>query len=269
MTFKKIILYDEPSVPEINVPNLVKFLKQTLPVEVIVKDNFFKEFSTQQIQKISESRIFKINKPFQRHAASQTDLELEEEFCKKSEVMEQTRKPEDAVNISEVVMYDGFEIQKIIRDQLEIDDQILHVVLTNRLTCTYDESDFRYHGRAVICSNPAIISTTGIIEAPAKSKEFYIETMANKAQGLDIKSIKDKHKGEFLEYHDKRLSQVIEGYLLQVLFYVLTGGAFCNHLDCRLNNAHWQKDLLRSQIEIRKLCDKHQKILDSQRWFKC
>ena len=163
MTFKKIILYDEPSVPEINVPNLVKFLKQTLPVEVIVKDNFFKEFSTQQIQKISESRIFEINKPFQRLAASQTDLELEEEFCKKSQIMEQTKKPEDVTNISEVVMYDGFEIQKIIRDQLEIDDQILHVVLTNRLTCTYDESDFRYHGRAVICSNPAIISTTGII----------------------------------------------------------------------------------------------------------
>ena len=77
MTFKKIILYDESSVPEINVSNLVKFLKQTIPVEVIVKDNFFKEFSSQQIQKISESRIFEINKAFQNHNPSQTDLELE------------------------------------------------------------------------------------------------------------------------------------------------------------------------------------------------
>ena len=266
MKFKKIILYDEPAVPEINVSNLVKFLKEILPVEVIVKDNFFKEFSSQQIQKISESRIFEINKAFQNHNPSQTDLELEEEFCKNSKAMEQTKKPEDAADISEVVIYDGFEMQKIIRDSLsDFDDQILHVILTNRFTCTYDESDGRYHGRAVICANPAIISTTGIVEAPAKSSEFYIEAMTSKAQGLDIKSIKEKHSGKFLEYHDKRLVIVIEGYLLQVIFYLLTGESFCNYMDCRLNNAHWQRDLLYSQIQIRKLCDKHQKILDSQR----
>ena len=266
MKLKKIILYDEPSVSEINVPNLVKFLKETLPVEVIVKDNFFKGFSSQQIQKVSEARVFEINKPFQRHKPNQNDLELEEEFCKNSKSMDETKKPEDVTNISEVVMYDGFEMQKVIRENiLDFEDQTLYVILTNRFTCTYDESDARYHGRAVICANPAIISTTGIIEAPAKSREFYIEAMANMAQGLDIKSVKEKHSGEFLEYHDERLSKVIEGYLLQVIFYVLIGESFCDYMNCRLNNAHWQRDLLYSQIEIRKLCDKHQKILDSQR----
>ena len=265
MKFKKIILYDEPSVSEINVPNLVKFLKEILPVEVVVKDNFFKEISSQQIQKISESRVFEVNKAFHRHNPSQSDLKLEEVFCKNSKAMEQTKKPEDATDISEVVMYDGFEIQKIIRESLlDFEDQTLHVILTNRFTCTYDESDARYHGRAVICANPAVISTTGIIEAPAKPRKFYIEVMASKAQGRGIKSVKEKHEGEFLEYHDERLSKVIEGYLLQVIFYLLTGESFCDYLDCRLNNAHWQRDLLYSQIEIRKLCDKHQEILDSQ-----
>ena len=115
--------------------------------------------------------------------------------------MEQTKKPEEADSISEVIMYDGFEIQKIIRDNLQdFENQTLHVILTNRFTCTYDESDARYHGRAVICANPAIISTTGMIEAPAKSSEFYIEAMANRAQGQDIKSVKEKHEDEFLEY---------------------------------------------------------------------
>jgi hypothetical protein len=244
----------------------VKFLKETLPVEVVVKDNFFKEFTSQQIQKVSETRIFEIQNTFRRHNPSQTDLELEEQFCKNSKVMEQTKKPEEADSISEVVMYDGFEIQKIIRESLQdFENKTLHIILTNRFTCTYDESDARYHGRAVICANPAIISITGIIEAPAKSSEFYIEAMANRAQGLDITSVKEKHEGEFLEYHDKRLSKVIEGYLLQVIFYVLVEESFCDYMDCRLNNAHWQRDLLYSQIEIRKLCDKHQKILDSQR----
>ena len=266
MKFKKIILYDEPSISEINISNLVKFLKETLPVEVVVKDNFFKEFTSQQIQKVSETRIFEIQNTFRRHNPSQTDLELEKQFCKNSKVMEQKKKPEEADSISEVVMYDGFEIQKIIRESLQdFENKTLHIILTNRFTCTYDESDARYHGRAVICANPAIISITGIIEAPAKSSEFYIEAMANRAQGLDITSVKEKHEGEFLEYHDKRLSKVIEGYLLQVIFYVLVEESFCDYMDCRLNNAHWQRDLLYSQIEIRKLCDKHQKILDSQR----
>jgi hypothetical protein len=263
---RKIILYDEPAVPEINVSELVNFLKKTIPVEVVVKDNFFKELSTKQIQQISESRIFEIKRPFQRNDPNQTDLKLEEQFCRSSKIMEQTKKPEDATDISEVVMYDGFEIQKIIRNNLaNFDNQTLHVVLTNRFTCTYDESDARYHGRAVICSNPAIISTTGIIEAPAKSRQFYIEAIANKAQKLGIESVKNKHRGKFLEYHDERLSKIVEGYLLQVIFYILTGESFCDYLDCRLNNAHWQKDLLYSQIQIRKLCHKHQEVLNSLR----
>ena len=65
MKLKKIILYDEPSISEINMPNLVNFLKQTIPIEVIVKDNFFKKFSPLQIQRISESRIFDIKNPIE------------------------------------------------------------------------------------------------------------------------------------------------------------------------------------------------------------
>ena len=49
--------------------------------------------------------------------------------------------------------------------------------------CTYDATDSRYHGRAVICSNPAIISTTGMIEAPARPREYYFEAMKCKMQG--------------------------------------------------------------------------------------
>ena len=53
---------------------LVNFLKQVIPVEVIVKDNFFKEFTSQQIQKVSETRIFEIQNTFRRHNPTQTDL---------------------------------------------------------------------------------------------------------------------------------------------------------------------------------------------------
>ena len=75
-----------------------------------------------------------------------------------------------------------------------------------------------------------------------------------------IKEVKEKYKGQFLEYHDNRLRRIVEGYLLQTVFYEETGSPFCDNIDCRLFNAHWQKDLS-SQITNPKLCEKCSKEL--------
>ena len=131
------------------------------------------------------------------------------------------------------------------------------------MTCTYDQNDFRYHGRALIGSNPSIISTTGIIEAPAKPREYYFDLISKFAEGLNINSVKRKYQGTYLEIHDERLSTITEGYLLQALFYYITGEPFCESRDCRLFNAHWQNDLIHSQLQVGKLCNKHQHILNN------
>jgi len=164
--------------------------------------------------------------------------------------------------ISDVLMYDGFELQKILR-YLNTNDKILHIIITNRLTCTYDERDFRYHARTVICANPAIISTSGAIEAPAKPREYYFEVMEMKNQGLGIDLVKEKYKDVVLDYHDERLTKILEGFVLQIIFYHITGEPFCKELKCKINNAHWQKDLLFSQLEIDELCQKHVDILEN------
>jgi hypothetical protein len=260
LNFKKIILYKEPAISEINIEKLIDFLEYNFPFEVEIKDNIFKEFSLKDIKKISSIRITDIKNSFSKHRSSDIEIEFEGKLCKNSSVMNSTTKVENAQEISQVFMYDGFELQKILR-YLNDNKETLHIILTNRLTCTFDENDGRYHARAVICANPAIISTTGIIEAPAKPKEYYFEIMELESQGLDIRSAKEKYKEEFLEYNDKRLTKIIEGYILQVIFYNITGEAFCENIECRLNNAHWQKDLLFSQLEINKLCKKHNEIL--------
>ncbi len=266
MKLKKIILYDEESIPEIKISDLVNFIKDNFSVELVIKGNFFQKLENNDINSLARTRIFDIYKKYNTFEPEQKTIELERKLCTNSSFMENTTKIEDAKNISDVVMYDGFEMQKFIRENINyITNDTLHIIFTNRLTCTFDDTDSRYHGRAVICANPAIISTTGIIEAPAKSKEFYIQAMESKSQGLDISTVKTMHKGEFLEYHDKRLSKVVEGYILQIIFYNITGESFCEYLDCRLNNAHWQRDLLYSQIEVSKLCKKHQNILDMQK----
>ena len=260
MNFKKIILYKEPAITEINIEQLTIFLEKNFPIKVEIKENIFKEISLENIKKISNIRIKDITNPFLEHVSSGEEIDFEKRLCEDTSLMDSTTKVEDAQEISQVFMYDGFELQKILR-YLNEDNETLHVILTNRLTCTFDEDDKRYHARAVICANPSIISTTGIIEAPAKPKEYYFEVMKLKSQGVDIKSAKEKYKGKFLEYNDKRLTKILEGYLLQVIFYNITGESFCEDIECRLNNAHWQKDLLFSQLEITKLCKKHNEIL--------
>ena len=260
MNLKKIILYKEPAITEIDIEQLTIFLEKSFPIKVEIKENIFKKFSLENIKKISNIRIKDITNPFLEHVSRGEEVDFEKRLCEDTSLMDSTTKVEDAQEISQVFMYDGFELQKILR-YLNEDNETLHVVLTNRLTCTFDENDKRYHARAVICANPSIISTTGIIEAPAKPKEYYFEVMKLKSQGVDIKSAKEKYKGKFLEYNDKRLTKILEGYLLQVIFYNITGESFCKDIECRLNNAHWQKDLLFSQLEITKLCKKHNEIL--------
>ena len=254
MKISKIFLYDEPAIPEIGFSRLRDFLKQTFDVQVEQRKNIFQSANDSIASEIAMSRIFKTRQPFEKHEPTTEEVSFE-----KASFLDSTK-------TENIVMYDGFEFHKAVTKLIpenEMTSDQFHIIFTNKFTCTYDQADFRYHGRALIASNPAIISTTGIIEAPAKPKAYYFELISNMTQGLNLESIKKKYQGMYLEYHDAKLSQVVEGYLLQAIFYYLTGDPFCDKRECRLFNAHWQKDLLYSQLEIAKLCDKHQEILNN------
>ena len=254
MKISKIFLYDEPAVPEIGISRLADFLKNTFSVETQVRKNIFSLANDSTAKQIASCRIYKTKKPFEKHEPTDEEINFE-----KSNIV-------DTSVTENIVLYDGFEFQKVISNLIPNNESTLdqlHIVFTNKLTCTFDQSDFRYHGRAVIGSNPAIISTTGIIEAPAKPREYYFDLLSNFTKGVNIDSVKKKYEGAYLEYHDQRLSKIIEGYLMQAIFYYQTGEPFCEKQDCRLYNAHWQKDLLYSQLEVGKLCEKHQNILNN------
>ena len=252
MKILKIFLYDEPAIPEIQLEKLSGFLKEKFSVDVELRGSIFKNLTEYIARDLASTRVFKPRRPFEKHEPSIEEIEFEKIYGNETPKLEN------------IVYYDGFQMQKVITKLIPSEELIaenFHIVFTNRLTCTYDENDYRYHGRALIGTNPSIISTTGIIEAPAKPREYYVELISNMTQGLNIDSVNKKYSGTYLEYHDNRLSDIIEGYLLQALFYYLTGEAFCDTRDCRLHNAHWQKDLLYSQLEFGKLCEKHQEIL--------
>ena len=252
MKISKIFLYDEPAVPQIQIQKLKGFLEELFPTKIELRENILKFSMKDTSRKIAGCKIYHLKKDFERHVPTEEEIIFEDSNVQNTSVTEN------------IIMYDGFELQKIFTELIpekEKNAQFFHICFTNKLTCTFDYNDHRYHGRALIGANPSIISTTGIIEAPAKPREYYIDLMTNFSQGINVESIKQKYKGTYLEYNDSRLPRIIEGYLLQAIFYYETGEPFCNNLECRLFNAHWQKDLLHSQIDVGKLCKKHQNQL--------
>lgn len=247
MKIRKIIIYDEPTVPEIQINRIEKFLKDTFHIDIELRKSFFENSDDEMFQEIATTRIFELKKPFSKHTPTKLEIQIERENTDNSQNKEK-------------ILYDGFEFQKIISKFIptyEQNQNVLHIILTNKLTCTFDESDFRYHARALIGTNPSIISTTGIIEAPAKPREYYLELMTDFSKEK-TDEINEKYKEEFLKYNDPRLSEVLEGYFLQSIMYYETGDAFCEDKECRLHNSHWQKELLHSQLTNKKFCSKHE-----------
>jgi hypothetical protein len=154
-----------------------------------------------------------------------------------------------------VPLYDGFVLQRLLAESIpDAEKDHLHIIFTSLLTCTFSEDDWRYHGRAVVCGTPSIISTTGIVEAPAKPKEFYLAQYWI----TDVDSIKKKFAGRFIDYGDSRITAAAAGYALQAAFFFVTDGEpFCEDKDCRLFNAHWQEELIH-MLEKPRLCSRHQ-----------
>lgn len=160
-----------------------------------------------------------------------------------------------------VGLYDGYELQRLFaQDIAEHENSIdhMHIIFTNLLACTFSDDDWRYHARTVICGTPSIISVPGIVEAPAKPKEFYF----NVAMGVDPKFAKESIAGRILDYGDSRITSAVSNYALQAIFFFLSNGEpFCDDINCRLFNAHWQEDLIRI-LKNPAFCQKHEEIAD-------
>lgn len=160
------------------------------------------------------------------------------------------------------VIYEGFKLQQLywsFIDPKEKNLDHLHLVITNQLFATWDENDLRYHARVGVFGFPSIISTSGVVEAPAKPRDFYLK----KQLGEDLHTLKEVYQESFIDYKDSRMTDVMKGYAAQALFYFLVGYPFCEDGNCRLFNAHRQSELLQAQLSSAyEFCPRHQAVLD-------
>jgi hypothetical protein len=221
------------------------------------------EVVAEEINKIFPGCRIDIRPPFryeQKMIEQAMIADIKQPFEKQPE---QPNQEQDRWMDGMISLYDGFAMQKMFAEMTPTAEMSLahiHIIFTSLLTCTFSEDDWRYHGRAVICGTPSIISTTGIVESLAKPREFYLAQLGGRALA-DNESLKKKFKGRFIDYDDEeKITAASINYVLQAIFFFITGGEpFCNNKDCRLFNAHWQEDLIHI-IEKRTLCSLHRNL---------
>jgi hypothetical protein len=142
----------------------------------------------------------------------------------------------------------------------------IDILITDKLIATYEDADRRLHVRAAVFGYPSVISTSGIVEAPAKPKAYYLRKQKYsllRVWELKEGEVKKVFRDRFIDYHDKRMPEVLKGFVSQAILFNLTGSPFCEKKTCRLFNAHWQEDLIRAQVRSGKFCKTHQQELKS------
>ncbi|UCF09032.1 MAG: hypothetical protein JSW28_04930 [Thermoplasmata archaeon] len=207
-------------------------------------------------EKMVRTKVFDISDPSKAYDPFPIEIEHE-----KKAILDPTKRPLG-------VLYDGYRLMNLFRELLpesELSFKHLHIIFTNRLIGTWEKGSGSYHARVCVLGFPCIISTTGVVEAPAKPREFYIARRALVASGMagDIveAELKKKFAGRFIDYGDKRLIDILKGYIIQALFYHATFDPFCHDKHCRLFNAHWQEDMIQAQLGGKEFCERHEGIL--------
>ena len=257
----EIILYDEGTAQELDIEEIAQYLAQKMgKVKIEVRGNPFvfnlsQDKVSDYARKIAGTKIQEVS---QKILSGQEPLYGEIEY-EKRRILGKTR--------SFGILYDGFHLLRIfgeIMSREECSLEFVHIFFTNRLFATWDDSDKRYHLRTSVYGIPSIISTTGLVEAPAKPREYYLLKQQYERLGKDLTELKDRFRESVIDYEDKRMTEVTKGYAMQAVFYSLTGDPFCEDKGCRLYNAHWQEELIFAQLESGyEFCGRHTKILES------
>ena len=229
-----IHLYDEGTAETLDVEAMGSYIQGNLPSNVIVdvRGEFFgwhlaqlpeakrKETIDSLAKQLASIKVRSPDSPELSADPIYGEIEYERRGLKSA-----TPKPTG-------ILYDGFRLSSILYSLIlekEVRFDHIHIVFTHQLFGTWGEGDLRYHARVNVCGFPSVISTTGVVEAPAKPRDFYLLKQQYSTVGMSYASLvdlKQQFQGRFIDYDDPKLTEVMKGYAMQAIFYHLTGDAF-------------------------------------------
>jgi len=256
----RIDLYPSENVKSVSLKGVRSYLQGLLPrVDVKIRGNLLRHQPRTEMMRLAEG--------FARARVKNPAERLQKSLPFPAEIDYELRALGGSARVGGVV-YDGRIVQEIlmntIAEKASLDAQ--SIVFTDRLVSTFSGDDLRHHLRYLVCGFPCIISIPGIVEAPARPREYYLLKQQIELEGggdLRLEQLKSNFRGRFLDYGDPRIAEVLKGLSLQSVAYHTTLEPFCDVKSCRLFNAHWQEELIRSQIIEGKLCRKHAPLFRS------
>jgi hypothetical protein len=252
------LLYEDPAASELEVEEVAAYLSRVTGSPVEVRPEFIGYHYRGELESLARSiasaRVRDPSRPWTRTEPLFGEVEFE------------LRALRDPRRVIPGVLYDALEVMAIVRSLIpppEANLDHLHVVFTRRLLGSFDGEDRRYHARTILAGYPCLISTSGLVEAPAKPREFYLRRRGAAALKVDLPAevLKEGLLGRFLEYGDPRTTEVAKGYALQAYAYHALGDPFCALPECRLYNAHWQEEMLAAQVSSGEVCERHRRAL--------
>ncbi|MBM3474480.1 MAG: hypothetical protein FJX75_14545 [Armatimonadetes bacterium] len=260
----RVIFYDEGSCDALRVDELAEEVQRVSGLVVEVRGEFVSEkrgtpyqFRTDEIGMVSlffaKARVVD---PLSRVQPEREPTPVE--------VAAERRALETPGRTSVGILYDGGAVQCLLGSMLPesaLDD--CHIAITGRLLGTYMADDRRWHAHTVLLGEPNIISTAGLVQAPARPREYYqgqaMATTRLVPREVVEAELQRRLANRMLLPDDPRLTQAAIGCALQAIAFHLTGEAFCEVPTCRLYNARRQEELIRSQCSPEAaLCPKHE-----------
>jgi hypothetical protein len=257
---EKVLLYDEGADEKLDIEEIAQYLREKLgEIQVKVRGSPFARYPGKGPDYARKLASIKIQDARRETAPEQEPLYGEVEY-ERRRILGKTR--------AFGILYDGGQLHRVFAELIPPEERALsfvHIFFTNRLFATLEEGDKRHHARTSVYGFPSLISTTGLVEAPAKPREYYLLKQQYEMLGRDPSELKDRFKGRFIDHEDERLTEVTKGYVMQAVFYSLTGDPFCQDKGCRLYNAHWQEELIFAQLESGyEFCPRHTDFLKKE-----
>jgi len=269
----EVHLYSEPRCRSVDFQELSSYVKGLLPRTRVmlagpIQEEYFDGFESsiragvvkQMAVSLAQAKVKALEEPVP-----------DEQSVLAGEVAYEQRRLEDRKNEVFGLIYDAHILSAIYGSLISAEKsriEHLHVIFTNQLIGTWDMADRRYHARTVLCGSPSIVSLSGITIAPAKDTGFYIARRSAEAFGFaeeEKMEVASGYAGDSLSLDDPRLTEVAKGYVAQALAHRLSGDAFCSDPDCRLYNAHRQRELIRAQLDSdSEYCGMHEELFNRQ-----
>lgn len=264
----RVFIYKEPRSRALDIEKIYHYVETKLPqLSIELRGDFIHHYLSTIPVSEKENKInllaykfaqLRISDPHRKQVEKEDPLAGETNFEKK--------RLQNFEFSTSGILYQGEELMHLLRELLwekERNLNNIHIIYTNQLLGSWNDEDKRYHARVSLYGFPNLISTTGVVAAPAKPREYYLLRKTMSMAGNSISpELSQQYSEECLSKEDPRLTEVLKGYALQAVFYHFTGNPFCTDPYCRLYNGHWQKEVIRAQLEgERELCPYHDKVL--------